>query len=197
MWLKATFASALTLASFIGTTAQAAYVVTLEQEGPNVVATGSGTLDLAGLTQGHTTIVAAELEPAIATISTGPATSTTVDFYHSIAITGPTNFGSGSFLLASSGSGDSVFFSDSSGDLLVPVGYVSGSALSDSATYDNQTLASLDATPGSYKWTWGSGANQNFTLDVNAVPEPSTWAMIMLGFAGLGFAGFRSAGVFC
>ncbi len=23
------------------------------------------------------------------------------------------------------------------------------------------------------------------------VPEPSTWAMMMLGFAGLGFAGYR------
>jgi hypothetical protein len=27
----------------------------------------------------------------------------------------------------------------------------------------------------------------------NAVPEPSTWAMIMLGFAGLGFAGYRAS----
>jgi hypothetical protein len=27
-----------------------------------------------------------------------------------------------------------------------------------------------------------------------AVPEPSTWAMMLLGFAGLGFAGYRSAG---
>ena len=26
-----------------------------------------------------------------------------------------------------------------------------------------------------------------------SVPEPSTWAMMMLGFAGLGFAGFRKA----
>jgi hypothetical protein len=25
-----------------------------------------------------------------------------------------------------------------------------------------------------------------------AVPEPSTWALLMLGFAGLGFAGYRS-----
>ncbi len=27
----------------------------------------------------------------------------------------------------------------------------------------------------------------------NAVPEPSTWGMMLLGFAGLGFAGFRRA----
>lgn len=26
-----------------------------------------------------------------------------------------------------------------------------------------------------------------------AVPEPSTWAMMMLGFAGLGYAAFRRA----
>jgi len=25
------------------------------------------------------------------------------------------------------------------------------------------------------------------------VPEPSTWAMMVLGFLGLGFAGYRSA----
>ena len=28
---------------------------------------------------------------------------------------------------------------------------------------------------------------------VTAVPEPSTWAMMRLGFAGLGFAGYRRA----
>jgi hypothetical protein len=26
---------------------------------------------------------------------------------------------------------------------------------------------------------------------LSAVPEPSTWAMILLGFAGLGYAGYR------
>ena len=31
-----------------------------------------------------------------------------------------------------------------------------------------------------------------FALDaLNAVPEPSTWAMMLVGFAGLGFAGYR------
>jgi hypothetical protein len=28
--------------------------------------------------------------------------------------------------------------------------------------------------------------------DLDAVPEPSTWALMTLGFAGLGFAGYRS-----
>ena len=28
-----------------------------------------------------------------------------------------------------------------------------------------------------------------------AVPEPSTWAMMLLGFAGLGYAGYRRARV--
>jgi PEP-CTERM motif len=59
-------------------------------------------------------------------------------------------------------------------------------------TYLSQTLSSLGPTPGTYEWTWGSGANQNFTLVVgSAVPEPSTWAMLLLGFAGLGYAGYR------
>ena len=28
---------------------------------------------------------------------------------------------------------------------------------------------------------------------VTSVPEPSTWAMMLIGFAGLGFAGYRRA----
>jgi PEP-CTERM motif len=31
------------------------------------------------------------------------------------------------------------------------------------------------------------------TGSVGAVPEPSTWAMMILGFAGLGFAGYRKS----
>jgi len=29
------------------------------------------------------------------------------------------------------------------------------------------------------------------SFTVNVVPEPSTWAMLLLGFAGLGFLGYR------
>ncbi len=40
--------------------------------------------------------------------------------------------------------------------------------------------------------------DQDFALDFSpglfpAVPEPSTWAMMLLGFAGLGFAGYRAS----
>jgi PEP-CTERM motif len=31
----------------------------------------------------------------------------------------------------------------------------------------------------------------NFRFEVAAVPEPSTWAMMLIGFAGLGFAGCK------
>jgi hypothetical protein len=36
---------------------------------------------------------------------------------------------------------------------------------------------------------YGSG---DFVLG-GAIPEPSTWAMMLVGFAGLGFAGYRSS----
>jgi hypothetical protein len=36
-------------------------------------------------------------------------------------------------------------------------------------------------------------ATYDFTPAVPIVPEPSTWAMMLLGFAGLGFAGYRRA----
>ena len=80
-----------------------------------------------------------------------------------------------------------------SGFILVPSGYVSDRALSDTATYTGQaTFSSLGVTPGTYEWTWGSGPNQTFTLEIGtAVPEPSTWAMMALGFGWLGFLGYR------
>ena len=56
--------------------------------------------------------------------------------------------------------------------LIVPRGYVSGTFLSDSATYSDATFATLGVTPGTYVWTWGSGANQNFTLKI-PVPPPT------------------------
>ena len=51
----------------------------------------------------------------------------------------------------------------------------------------------IDLTIGYYLVADGSGG---FGFDFavgGAVPEPSTWAMMLIGFAGLGFAGYRAS----
>ncbi len=135
--------------------AQAAYVVDLTQQGSDIVATGSGTLDLTDLGYLESVIVSAGIVPDEPAISTGPTTPEELNFYS--GVTGPASFGSGGPTSASNGSGDLVDFAD----LLigVPGGYVSGTALSDTSTYDDQTFATLGVTPGVYKWTWGTGAH--------------------------------------
>jgi PEP-CTERM motif len=37
------------------------------------------------------------------------------------------------------------------------------------------------------------GGEEAFQMEVASVPEPSTWAMMLMGFAGIGFSGYRRA----
>jgi len=164
--------------------AQAGYTVRLQQVGPDVVATGSGAINLHGLTfygssSQNPAIQSISVFPSSrghgASIYTGP-TSSSVDSYYGAS--GPTSFARGG-KSASSGSGDMVGISAGSFDgdyfcfLSVPAGYVSGNALSDTAIYGGTTLATMGVTPGTYVWTWGTGANKNFTLQIPFfVPPP-------------------------
>jgi hypothetical protein len=45
---------------------------------------------------------------------------------------------------------------------------------------------------GEIPGTGGISLDITDTLNV-VVPEPSTWAMMLVGFAGLGFAGYRAS----
>jgi hypothetical protein len=172
--------------------AQAGYMVTLQQVGSNVVATGSGPIDLTGLTFSSSGAGAApELHPSlIASIQTGPTPFAIVSVY--MGVSGPTSFGIGSITFANSGTGSLVgiagFPGPGTGLLTVPQGYVSGTFLSDTSTYLSATLSSLGVTPGIYEWTWGTGANQNFTLDAiaPAVPDSgSTLGLLSLSVVAL------------
>jgi hypothetical protein len=177
--------------------AQADYIVTLLQVGPNVVATGSGTIDWTGLTlqSSSATGPAANIQPQVAVIVTGQRANPKVDIY--TGFTGPTNFGSGGFKLADFGSGDQVGVRPTFDELFVPAGYVSGSPLVDSSTYNNATFSSLGVTPGTYVWTWGTGVDaDSFTLQIGpaAVPDSgSTLGLLLVSLLALvGVSRFRS-----
>jgi hypothetical protein len=193
-FLQPAVAGALAMVIAWGLSARSAqadpYVVTLQQVGSNVVATGSGAIDLTGLTFDSTSGTVAGIFPSMGFISVGPTSFPSTDHY-SGTITGPTSFGIGAFENASNGSGDLVGIFGGGPTLTVPQGYVSGSPLSDSATYAG-TFGSIGVTPGTYVWTWGTGQDQKFTLDV-VVPEGSTLSLLFLGMIALfGASRFRS-----
>jgi PEP-CTERM motif len=197
---EATFrlATAASLAWFIvGGPAEAAVTIDIRQSGANVVVAGSGAIELAGLTffSSGTGVGPGAVEGSSGVAWVGMA-GASVDLYR--GATGPASFGTGGTISGSSGAGDAFGLLGTAITtfplLLVPPGYVSGSALSGSSIFDSATIASLGLTVGTYVYTWGSGASADrLTVDIGAVPEPSTWAMMFLGFASLGFAGYRAS----
>jgi hypothetical protein len=185
--------TAVTASLFSVRPAQANYIVTLEQVGSNVVANGIGAINLTGLTFHGLTDARSGVVANIGELNTGPTTRVTVDVYSGAF--GPTSFGSGDVFFADTGSGDLVGIFGFAGLMIVPFNYVSGTALSDSMTFNNATLASLGVTPGTYVWTWGTGADQRFTLQIGSVGVPGvpdgSSTVSLLGFGLLGLAALR------
>jgi VPDSG-CTERM motif len=162
-----------------------AYTVTMQQMGSNVVANGSGAFNLTGLTPlGPASGSSNGILPSSHLIFMGDGSVTALDGY--TGYTGPTGFGSGGVTLADTGSGDFVvlYFTG----LYVPQGYVSGNALLDSITFNNTNFATLGVMEGTYVWSWGTGPNQNFTLNIGgSVPDGgSTVGLLGFALAGLG-----------
>jgi hypothetical protein len=198
--MKNSLATCAALAAFsvpfvVGGQAQAvtavpAAVIDITQVGPNVIMTGSGAIDLSGLTFFGSGPLGTNgiIWPDAAEVITGGTTD--VDLY--TGASGPTSMGPGAETIADSGSGDEFGVGDSTGTFIifVPAGYVTDTPLSSTSTFDNTTLAKLGLTPGTYTFSW-DGA---LTVNVSSVPEPSTWAMMALGFAGIGLLAYRKRG---
>lgn len=175
-------AAALGAAAGTAGRAEAAFTFTFEEQGADVVAIGSGSLDLASLSFVDDVVLpdsGVSAEKAIAGVAGD------VSVYAGIA--GPASFGAGGHFVASMGGGDAVAVNGSDGFLGVPLDYVSGSALSSSVEFAGQTFASIGLTPGTYTWTWGSGINaDSFRVEIGpAVPEPASALSFGVGLIGL------------
>ena len=154
---KAVWISCILAALFCGCAANARVIMMLEQVGPNVVGTGSGTIDPAGLSFLHNGGSAPGIGPGDGELVVGQFMA--IAFY--TGFSGPASFGSivGSTHVSTS-SGDQLGINASGSAvplIFVPEDYVSGSELSGTATWDNTTLVGLHVTPGIYTWRWGSG----------------------------------------
>jgi PEP-CTERM motif len=62
--------------------------------------------------------------------------------------------------------------------------------LPDPITYSVNVIFISEAPGGETDFT-GNGTTYHLFSGVSAVPEPSTWAMLILGFAGIGFMAYR------
>jgi hypothetical protein len=188
-------ALALSLAAF-GGSAEASVVIDISEVGGNVVITGSGTVDLTGLSFSSTGGDAGFVAASLGSVGVGSFSEAGDDLYSGAS--GPASFGTGGFIIPFGQSGDllGLFSNFFPAEIFVPHGYMSGTFLSGSSTYVGQTFASLGVTPGTYLYTWGSGPTaDSLTVKIGSasIPESGTWAMIMIGFAALGLASFRAA----
>lgn len=166
----------------------AVYTIQLVEVGGDVVATGSGSLNLTAVSGQSTGLLWAFVIPSAPWLTVGQTVSTTVDIYQMQNFVSSPSIGTGNFAGATSGSGGNVGVN--AGNVIVPLGYVSGTALpATTSTWAGASLASLGITPGTYTWSWGTGPTAD-SIVVNAVaaaPQavPTLGEYAMLGLASL------------
>ena len=166
----------------------AAVAMTMREVGGDVVLTASGTLNVDALMP--SSVIAAEggfINPRFLSgsvrVGADSPNAYFIDGYFG-GITGGGPFGNGGATAADFGTGD-LFDASNTGmfddpdlppKLLVPEGYVSGDFFSGTATWQDATFDSLGVTPGTYTWSWGSGATaDSLTL---VIPEPTAGCLI-------------------
>jgi hypothetical protein len=177
--------------------ARAGIIININQVGADVVATGSGSIDLTGLTLQIPAITGPQIQANVDDLIMGTKVIGIVDFY--AGAMGPGNFGPGTprFVSPTSGSGDlfglhhSALTGPTVLGVILPTGYVSGTSLSAATdTYSGQTFSSLGLTPGTYTYTWdGGGPTHTLTVQIGpattTTPEPSTLTLLSLGSLSL------------
>lgn len=176
--------------TFLQMSANAAGVINVIDNGTDVVASASGSFNTAALTKtsgitGRALVLGSHPAGGLLTVG-GVASSPSVDLDTYEAISGPARFGpnTGGVVFADLATGDTISMFAGL-QLNLPAGYVSGTELSGTATWLGKDLATLRMTPGTYMWTWGSGATaDSLTLNISVIPEPSSAALFLVGVTG-------------
>ena len=162
--------------------APAAFTFTVQEIAGSVQVTGSGSFDLAAVTTtGGGSLGGARIAPSFPLLVGATSPASTISF----SISGPPSWGIGGQTNAATDSGD--FVATDGATIALPDTYVSGTPLSDSSTYLGQSFASLQLTPGTYTYTWGSGQDAD-SLTIAVVPEPASYLLIVVGGVLLLFA---------
>jgi hypothetical protein len=157
--------------------------LTLEQLGPDVNLTASGSVDLNAL--GSTT--SGTCNGGVNSLN-GLAVAGVNGSEPCIAYTIPgfspnprPSFGgtSASFFLPSSGTGIAGLAGTSgSPTVILPAGYVTGTSLSASSVFSGTDLATLDVVPGTYTLSWGSGvAADSIVVEIRVGSVPAATAV--------------------
>lgn len=193
------------IASFTAATqASATVTVTIRESGNDVVESAMGSLDVSSFTNQIGLIgTQSYINSGIANLIMGPDSynsNNTDDWanyyfapYYS-EIVGPASFGTSlTSFIPTSRSGDAFGTVRILGPgldyriLIAPHGYVSGTQIASQAVFANRTFAAMGLTPGTYTYSWPSDSIRIEIGNLNAaVPEPASWAMMLVGF---GFAG--------
>jgi len=184
----------ITALALFSSTARAGLIINFAQVGNDVVATGSGSANVSNLNF-LLSVPNAQVNVEASTGNyRGGVPGGQFVVYSGLTIP-PTGYGTsnagfgpgtGTNNTPNSTTGDYFGLTGFNGRLFLPDGYVSGTQLSNTATWNNQTLTNLGLAPlgSTFTYSWGSGANaDSITINVTAVPEPSSLLCLTLGLS--------------
>lgn len=177
--------AALATIFFASTAANASVTVNIVQSGADVVGTASGTLSLTGLTNVGSFGASPGVSGSSGFVSFFSTGSSGTGF---TGFTGPASWGSGDFVSTAMSPGASPFGFNASAFsvpyVFVADNFVSGSAVTGTGSWTGTTLAALGLNQGTYVYR---SVDDTITVNIGgAVPEPSTWAMMIGGFGAIG-----------
>jgi hypothetical protein len=182
---------AVTLTALVPAAANGALTITYTEAGPNVVEFASGALNLDGLTRAPVTTAAAGMNGVSGTDGIAYLGGTDMSLSRGYSgLSGPSSFGTGGVVNASSQAGDQFILNAHFNYLYVADNYIFGAPLVNNATFANTTLSMLGLTVGQYVYVLPHDTvTINITPNVDSsVPEPAGWVMMAAGFGAIGWA---------